>query len=203
MTVTNAPPSGTREDAQAPTHSPHEHAEAGKEQATEQRESLADVADAVAESLKEHQQEGLAGYARGMSDGLSSLASHLQRRSIDDLVHDARKLARNNPSMFLLGSIAVGFGLARFLKASEPSSLGDDRQPQMNRQAGEPSKVDPSNRDVHDTQRSGTSEVDDSDEACARSSSEPAAGAAIEGAPSVVATTTVHTTQYKDSDRHE
>jgi hypothetical protein len=29
--------------------------------------------------------------------------------------------ARNNPSMFLLGSVAIGFGLSRFLKASYPN----------------------------------------------------------------------------------
>jgi hypothetical protein len=33
------------------------------------------------------------------------------------LLHDAADLARSNPGLFIAGSIAIGFGLSRFLKA--------------------------------------------------------------------------------------
>jgi hypothetical protein len=54
-----------------------------------------------------------------MSTRLSEAAHHLEGRSIDELANDAKRLARENPALFMLGSVAVGFGLSRFFKASE------------------------------------------------------------------------------------
>jgi hypothetical protein len=121
--ISDNPPESTTDDTQARIDAA---AESGKERAAEQVDNLASAADAVAASLRDHHQEGLAEYARRMSRELSTMASHLQNRSVDDLMRDARELARNNPSMFLFGSIAVGFGLARFLKASERDDDRDD-----------------------------------------------------------------------------
>lgn len=102
-----------------------EHAETAKNRAAGEVDNLADAADAIASSLSEHDHEGLAEFARRMSDELSTMAGRLQSRNIEDLVHDARELARNNPSMFLFGSVAIGFGLARFLKASDTNASAE------------------------------------------------------------------------------
>ncbi len=111
-----------KDDARSAMDMAKERARAGVRQAAHEADSLADAAAAVASSLSEQDKEGLATYARKLSDNLSNLANRLQGRSVDELVDDARRLARNNPAMFMLGSVAVGFGLSRFLKASDSHS---------------------------------------------------------------------------------
>lgn len=96
----------------------HEKAEAGQHQLAEGADALADAIDAAASNLDEHDREGLARYARKLSSDISKAAGHIEGRSVDELAADAKKLARNNPALFMLGSIAVGFGLSRFFKAS-------------------------------------------------------------------------------------
>jgi hypothetical protein len=90
---------------------------------------LTDVIDAAAESLSEKDREGLARYARQLSGSIGTLADDLQSKSIEQLTEDVKTLARNNPNGFLLGSIAVGFGLSRFVKAThhrtETSHVGE------------------------------------------------------------------------------
>lgn len=45
-------------------------------------------------------------------------ADDLRGRNVDELVGDLNRMARNNPGLFIAGSIALGFGLTRFAKAS-------------------------------------------------------------------------------------
>jgi len=81
-------------------------------------DDFSQAVDAAAEQLSDQDRESLAGYARQLSGSIGELAENLQSKSIDDLANDAKALARNNPNGFLLGSIALGFGLSRFAKAS-------------------------------------------------------------------------------------
>jgi hypothetical protein len=93
--------------------------ERGMEKAAHQLDSIAEAIDAAALKLDEENKQGLADYAFRASEGIAQLAEKLQSRSIDDLAEEAKRLARNNPGLFLLGSVALGFGLSRFMKASE------------------------------------------------------------------------------------
>jgi hypothetical protein len=102
-------------------------AEAGKEQAANKLSDLSDVIDQVADSICENDKLGLASFVRTASDQLSSLASKLQERSMDELAEEAKDLARRRPTAFMLGSVAVGFGLSRFVKASTHHSTSDYR----------------------------------------------------------------------------
>lgn len=110
------------EDAQAAKQEAgakaQEKAEAGQHRAAGEADALSDAIDAAASNLDEHDREGLARYARELSGHLSSAAGQLEDRSVDELASDAKRLARDNPALFMLGSISVGFGLSRFLKAS-------------------------------------------------------------------------------------
>lgn len=74
----------------------------------------------------------VAQYARELSEQLSCLAKDLQEKSASELAKDAQKLATDNPTGFLLGSIALGFGLSRFAKASSTRASADDtpKQPE-------------------------------------------------------------------------
>ena len=91
-------------------------------QAAGQVEQVAKVIDETAERLKRENHEGLAAYASQVAGSIESVANRLRNSSVDELATEARQLARSNPTMFLLGSVAVGFGLTRFLKASSRMS---------------------------------------------------------------------------------
>jgi hypothetical protein len=76
-------------------------------------------------------QPTVAHYVGQLADGINGMASRLKEGSIDDLVGDARRFAKSNPAMFLLGSVGVGMLLARFLKASsrqDPVGTGDTQE---------------------------------------------------------------------------
>lgn len=95
-----------------------EKARTGQHQLADGADALSDAVDAAASKLDDHDREGLARYARELSTNLANAAGQLEGRSVDELATDAKRLARNNPALFMLGSIAVGFGLSRFFKAS-------------------------------------------------------------------------------------
>lgn len=103
-----------------------EKAKAGKHRLSYETDTLSDAIDAAASNLDDHDREGLARYARELSSNLANAAGQLEDRSVDELANDAKRLARNNPAMFMLGSIAVGFGLSRFFKASVGHDHHDD-----------------------------------------------------------------------------
>lgn len=108
-------------DAQDVKREARHKAETGRHQATGEADALSEAIDAAASNLDEQDREGLARYARQLSNNLSSAASQLEDRSVDDLARDAKHLAQNNPALFMIGSVAVGFGLSRFFKASVES----------------------------------------------------------------------------------
>lgn len=102
-----------------------EQAEAGQHKLAEGADALSDAIDAAASNLDDHDREGLARYARELSSNLASAAGQIEGRSVDQLANDAKRLSRNNPALFMLGSIAVGFGLSRFFKASAAVTAGE------------------------------------------------------------------------------
>jgi hypothetical protein len=71
---------------------------------------------AVAQTVHE-----AARHVDGLSDNLSG-------RSVNELIDSAARLARAQPALFLGGSVAAGFALARFLKSSAQRS-GAGRDP--------------------------------------------------------------------------
>lgn len=88
------------------------------------RDTAADQIDALARGAKSAVSEieandtlGLSHYLADMADSMSGLSSKLRHMSAEQLLHDGSRLARENPGLFLVGSVAVGFGLSRFLKA--------------------------------------------------------------------------------------
>jgi hypothetical protein len=44
----------------------------------------------------------------------------MRGKSAEEMLQQAGRLARENPALFVTGSVAVGFGLSRFLRASSP-----------------------------------------------------------------------------------
>ncbi|HEX7028205.1 MAG TPA: hypothetical protein VF268_13275 [Gammaproteobacteria bacterium] len=95
-----------------------------RERAADELDKIAHAARAAASDLEE-QQDGLSNYVAEMANGIGSLANSLREKNMDDLIQDAKRIARNNPALFLAGSVAIGFGLSRFAKASGHRSEED------------------------------------------------------------------------------
>lgn len=96
-----------------------------RQSALSQVETLAESARAAANTLQANDSLGLSRYVAEVADSIQQFAGKLRGKNLDELLHDAAELARNNPGLFLAGSLAVGFGLTRFVKASsaaEPAS---------------------------------------------------------------------------------
>ncbi|WP_141230151.1 hypothetical protein [Pseudomonas sp. Irchel 3A5] len=129
-----------QEDALAAVASAKEHGSAQFEQyrdtAVDQIENLAHSAQSAAEQMEGGDTLGLSHYVTDLAQNMTTLAGNLRGKSIDELLQQAGKLARDNPALFVTGSVALGFGLSRFLKASNP-----DQRPA---EAKTPNPVQPS-----------------------------------------------------------
>jgi hypothetical protein len=97
----------------------------GKAQVDQYRDVAADKIDTLADSVKAaaSKLEGddvghLSGHIADMADSMSRLSDGLRNKSTDQILHDVSRIARENPALFVAGSIAVGFGLTRFARAS-------------------------------------------------------------------------------------
>jgi hypothetical protein len=101
-----------------------EQAETHKHTVADQTENIAGVVERVADEFRNRDQQSLADYTGQLADSVKGFADNLRGRSIDELLQDTNRLARNNPTAFLLGSVAIGFALSRFVKASTESSAG-------------------------------------------------------------------------------
>ena len=113
-----------------------------KQAAADQAQKVAGVIEQASAELGRHDQQSLARYTGDFANSIKTLADNLKNRSIDELGNDALALARRNPTLFLLGSVAIGFALSRFIKASPerhenesddeaPSQVKSERAPQL------------------------------------------------------------------------
>ncbi len=125
---------GAAEDAKAKAQQVADQAKAqGKSQLEGYRETAADEIERVAQGAKAAAKElegddrlGLSGYVSDMAQSMVQLSDSLRGKSVDELVQDVNRLARNNPALFITGSIALGFGLTRFARASSKRAAQDD-----------------------------------------------------------------------------
>jgi hypothetical protein len=101
--------------------------EQGKNAAAAQAERIGNAIERAAEQLDDGDGT-LTGYAQKLAGGMQRMAETLRTRSIDDITADVQSLARRNPTAFILGSVAVGVALGRFLRASpERSAFAADQ----------------------------------------------------------------------------
>jgi hypothetical protein len=92
--------------------------DSGKQTAAAQVHKVAGVFDQASSQFRQDDLPKFAEYASEVGNSIKNFADSLQNRSINDLVEDTRAFARRNPTIFLLGSIALGVAVSRFLKAS-------------------------------------------------------------------------------------
>lgn len=136
----------------------------GKSQLEGYRETAADGIERVAQSAKAaaHGLEGddrlgLSGYVSDMAENMVHFSESLRGKSVDELFQDVNRLARNNPALFITGSIALGFGLTRFARASSKRAAQHDydRHDSSSSFAGATSSHDSSQRDLNDRLSTG------------------------------------------------
>lgn len=103
-------------------------AEQGKTRATETIDGLARAVHEAAGNLEQQVSPQVAQYAHRAADALDNLSDSLRNKSVDELVDDARSFARRSPAVAIGAAVAVGFALARFLKATQSPAAGSYRR---------------------------------------------------------------------------
>ena len=96
-----------------------------REMAADKVDTLADSINAAASELQDDDVGHLSQHIADMAGGLRSLSDGLREKSADQILRDVRRVARDNPTLFIAGSIALGFGITRFARASASSGLED------------------------------------------------------------------------------
>ena len=97
--------------------------------AADELEKVAQGARAAAAELENQDRSGLSHYVSDVAQGMVDFADNLRGKSVDELVGEVNRMARNNPALFIAGSIALGFGLTRFARASSHRSESLGREP--------------------------------------------------------------------------
>jgi len=130
----------TQRDPNRPERSPRNVAERlreeGKQKLAQGKSTAADQVDNVARALKRASNELdriqplLGAYATQLASAVGRLGARLRESSFDELVNDAQAAARRNPTLFVVGGLALGVVLARVIKvataADEPLVLGTE-----------------------------------------------------------------------------
>ena len=103
------------------TDKAREVATEGKEKATSALDEFAKMISEAAETVDERLGAQYGGYARSAADMVSGVASQLRGKDVDELFEDARGFVKKSPAVAIGTAAAVGFVLARLVKAG----LGD------------------------------------------------------------------------------
>jgi hypothetical protein len=85
--------------------------------AAEQIERLARAIHRAGEHLASDE-PAISHYAASLAAGVGAFADRVRAARVDEAIDATRHLARRNPALFLLGSLAVGFVLSRLIKGS-------------------------------------------------------------------------------------
>lgn len=103
-----------------------EQLEGAKGQLAEGAERVAAAVERTADELEGDGDETISGFGRSLAGLMRQLAGGLRERDIEQFAGELGELARRNPGVFLAGSVALGFGVARFFKARPQRSRGYD-----------------------------------------------------------------------------
>jgi ElaB/YqjD/DUF883 family membrane-anchored ribosome-binding protein len=97
----------------------------GKEKATGALDDAARFLEDTARTIEEKVGPQYGRYAHSAAESVSGFASTLRAKELDELVDDARELVRKSPAVAIGAAVAVGFVLARLVKAGIDYSASD------------------------------------------------------------------------------
>lgn len=89
-----------------------------KEVAAEHIDGVVKVLHDTVDQLRQRSPGAVSEYAERAVDSLDSVAQALREQDMRALVGQVEDFARRQPVLFLAGSVAIGFAVARFLKSS-------------------------------------------------------------------------------------
>lgn len=99
------------------TDKAHALADQGKAAATEKLDGFSRLIDDAAGQVDDRLGPQYGDYARSAANTVASLASTLRGKEVDDLVADARDFVKKSPVIAIGAAAAIGFVLARLVKA--------------------------------------------------------------------------------------
>ena len=102
-----------------------EQLEGAKAQLAEGAERVAAAVERTADELEGEGDGTLSGFGQSMASVMRQLAGGLRERDVEAFARELGAFARHKPGVFLAGSVALGFGVARFFKAHAPSTSRD------------------------------------------------------------------------------
>jgi uncharacterized membrane protein len=101
--------------------------ESVKQKAADRADEVADAIDSTSDDLEPGDDGNvMSGYGHSIAALMRRMAGGLREGDIDDFAAELADYARRSPGAFLAGSVALGFGLSRFMKASGTRSRGGD-----------------------------------------------------------------------------
>ena len=98
-----------------------------KNRATEGLGSVAHAVRGTTERLRQENHDTVARYVEQAADQIERFSSRLKDKDVGELMHDAQRLARRQPALFVGGAFAIGLLGARFLKSSSPYEASRER----------------------------------------------------------------------------
>lgn len=114
---------GLREQA---TDTVRSYALQGKDKATETLDNVSRMIDDAAAAVDDKVGAQYGDYVRQAGQTLAGLSSTLRDKDVDDLVDDARGVVRSSPALAIGAAAAVGFLVARIVKAGATPTAGSD-----------------------------------------------------------------------------
>ncbi|MBS0479143.1 MAG: hypothetical protein JSR79_07580 [Proteobacteria bacterium] len=102
-------------------------AEDGKARAGGALDELATMLRDAATSVDEKVGDQYGGYARSAADAVANFSQSLQSKQVDDLIEEAREFVKRSPAIAIGTAAAIGFVLARVIKAGLDAPSGDTR----------------------------------------------------------------------------
>jgi hypothetical protein len=96
-----------------------------KQQVADRVSGIADALHGAARSLDQSQNRVIARHIRQAGDQVESLTRNLQERRWNELIADTEEFARRQPTWFVLGAVATGFLIGRFLS----TAMSGENQP--------------------------------------------------------------------------
>ncbi|MBN8815039.1 MAG: hypothetical protein J0J06_06295 [Sphingomonas sp.] len=102
-------------------------AEDGKTRAGGALDELATMLRDAATSVDEKVGDQYGQYARSAADAVANFSQSLQSKQVDDLIDDAREFVKKSPAVAIGTAAAIGFVLARLVKAGLDEPAGDKK----------------------------------------------------------------------------
>ena len=100
------------------------YAEDGKARAGGALDELAKMLNDAAGTVDEKVGDQYGQYARSAADAVANFSDTLKSKQIDDLIDDARQYVKKSPAVAIGTAAAIGFVLARLVKAGLDTTAG-------------------------------------------------------------------------------